>query len=85
MLADLGYGYVTYQSDTVKISYVIPEAMSYKQINIVNPGPIASQDDYNALIYFSHPLILVAGNLSLAKVISMHRFLCMNGDTFRVT
>ncbi|WP_153301866.1 hypothetical protein [Endozoicomonas arenosclerae] len=37
------------------------------------PGPIASQDAYNALIYFSHPLILVAGNLSLAKVISMHK------------
>lgn len=73
MFADLGYGVVHYRSETQNVAYQIPEAWKFKTIHIVNPGPVASQDAYNALIYFSHPLILVAGNLSLAKVISMHK------------
>ncbi|WP_153301824.1 hypothetical protein [Endozoicomonas arenosclerae] len=37
MFADLGYGKVTFQSETETVSYPIPEALSYKQIKIVNP------------------------------------------------
>ncbi|WP_257287404.1 hypothetical protein [Endozoicomonas sp. SESOKO2] len=73
MLKELGFSHVSYKSNDQSGGYVDGTATEHRKITFINPGTIANENAYNALLYFSNPLILVTGNISLAKAITMNK------------
>ncbi len=73
MLKELGFSEVNYKSNGQSSGYVDRTAPAYRKITFIDPGFIANENAYNALLYFSNPLILVTGNIGLAKAITMNK------------
>ncbi|KEQ13371.1 hypothetical protein GZ77_13255 [Endozoicomonas montiporae] len=73
LFKDLGFGVVRYVSKDNCQTIYVPDVFGGKTITIVKPGAIPSQEEYDALLFYSHSLMLVAGNLSLVKAISMNK------------
>lgn len=73
IFAQLGYSQVDYISENTNETLLIPEAAGCKKLRIINPGKIQDENAYNAMLYFSQPLVHVAGNISLVKAITMNK------------
>lgn len=73
MAAQLGYEQVEFVSEGLHKYHFPYIPTGNKTLKIVNPGRVSDEDAYNAMLYFAHPYIHVAGNISLVKAITMNK------------
>ncbi|WOG29468.1 hypothetical protein [Endozoicomonas sp. 8E] len=73
MLKEMGFSNIHYKSRGASGIYFQPTASEYRKITFINPGFIDNESAHNALAYFSQPLTLVTGDISLIKAIAMNK------------
>ncbi|WP_422138623.1 hypothetical protein [Endozoicomonas sp. ALC020] len=73
MLYEMGFSTIHYKSRGGSGIYFQRIGSEYRKITFINPGFIDNERAYNALAYFSQPLTLVTGDMSLIKAITMNK------------